>query len=69
VEGYVAPGQMLTFHTVVEAARRAGEVALGYRVMAAANDAHKSYGIVLNPLKSDPVTFATGDRVIVLAES
>lgn len=69
VEGYVAPGQVLTFHTVVEAARRVGEVALGYRVMAAANDARKSYGIVLNPLKSDPVTFAAGDRVIVLAES
>jgi voltage-gated potassium channel Kch len=66
---YVEPGGAMTFHTVVEAARRCGEVALGYRIMAAANDAKRSYGIVLNPLKSDQVTFAPGDRIVVLAES
>jgi hypothetical protein len=66
---YVEPGRAMTFHTVVEAARRCGEVALGYRIMAAANDAKRSYGIVLNPLKSDQVTFAPGDRIVVLAES
>ena len=69
VEEYVEPGRALTFHTVVEAARRGGEVALGYRVMAAANDASRSYGIMLNPRKSEPVTFAPGDRIVVLAES
>ena len=68
-EDYVEPGRAVTFYTVVEAARRRGEVAIGYRVMTQANDASRSYGIVLNPVKSDAVTFAAGDRVIVLAES
>ncbi len=69
IEEYVAPGQAMTFHTVVEAARRCGEVALGYRVIASANDAAKQYGVVINPLKSAQVTFAPGDRIVVLAES
>jgi hypothetical protein len=30
---------------------------------------HKSYGVHLNPDKSQQITFTEGDRVIVLAES
>jgi hypothetical protein len=62
-------GQPLNFYTVVEAARLRGEVAIGYRLCADANDATKSYGVQLNPRKSQPVTFSGQDRVIVLAES
>lgn len=69
VEDYVEPGRAMNFHTVIEAARRSGEVALGYRVLAASSDAARQYGVVLNPLKSDSVTFAAGDKVVVLAES
>ncbi len=65
---YVAPGRPVSFYTVVEAARRRGEVAVGYRLCAQAADAGRAYGIVLNPKKSVPVTFADGDRVIVLAQ-
>ncbi len=65
---YIQTGEPVDFYTVVEAAKRQGETALGYRVLAEANDASRAYGVVLNPDKSVPVTFAEQDRVIVLAE-
>lgn len=67
-EAYVATGRPVTFHTVVESARRRGHLAIGYRRKAEANDAGRQYGVVVNPKKSEAVTFAAGDRVIVLAE-
>jgi ion channel POLLUX/CASTOR len=69
VEEYVKPGVPLNFYTVVEAARRLGEVAVGYRVKAETSDPRKSYGVRLNPHKSQRITFTEGDRLIVLAES
>jgi hypothetical protein len=69
VSEYVEPGVPLTFHTVLEAARRRGEVAVGYRLEAEAGDPATSYGLHLNPLKSERVTFAERDSLIVLAES
>ncbi|HEX9116489.1 MAG TPA: potassium transporter TrkA [Anaerolineae bacterium] len=65
---YVAAGVAVNFYTVVEAARRCGQVALGYRQMAAVADKARNYGVVVNPAKSRPVTFAAEDRIIVLAE-
>ncbi len=66
---YVEPGRPVTFYTVVEAARRRGEVAIGYRLAAEAKDAARAYGVHTNPDKSLPVAFGEGDRIIVLAES
>jgi voltage-gated potassium channel Kch len=66
---YVRPGVPLSFYTVVEAVRRRGEVAVGYRVKAEADDPQISYGVRLNPAKSRRIEFAEGDKVIVLAES
>ena len=66
---YVEPGAPLSFYTVVEAARRRGEVAVGYRLQAETADPASSYGVRLNPQKSRRVTFAGQDRLIVLAES
>jgi ion channel POLLUX/CASTOR len=66
---YVEPGAPTNFYTVVEAARRRGEVAVGYRVKAVAEDLRTSSGVHLNPVKSRRITFAEGDSVIVLAES
>jgi voltage-gated potassium channel Kch len=68
-EDYVTLGQPMNFYTVIEAARRRGEVAFGYRVRALANDAERAHGVIVNPDKSQLITFAPGDRVIVLAES
>ena len=66
---YVRPGVPLSFYTVVEAVRRRGEVAVGYRVKAEAGEPRMSYGVRLNPVKSRRIEFAEGDKLIVLAES
>jgi voltage-gated potassium channel Kch len=68
VEDYVETSQPVTFYTVVEAARRRGETALGYRITAEENDAEKDYGVYTNPRKSEKVIFAQDDRIIVVAE-
>lgn len=69
VGDYVATGTPVNFYTVTEAARQRGETAIGYRVAAEASDAGKSYGVHTNPRKSDAVTFAAEDKVVVIAES
>jgi voltage-gated potassium channel Kch len=66
---YIQAGVTISFYTVVEAARRRGEVAIGYRVNALEADEEHGYGVVVNPSKSQPITFAPNDQVIVLAES
>jgi len=66
---YVTPGQSVNFYTVVEAARRRGETAIGYRQFANAYNSDEQYGIVVNPKKSESVSFEELDRIIVVAES
>jgi hypothetical protein len=64
---YVRAGVDVPYHTVVEAALRRGEVAIGLRRGAQAKDAAASYGVVVNPAKHVPVRVAAGDKLIVLA--
>ena len=66
---YVKPGTPINFYTIVETARRRGEVAIGYRLKRDAHDANKSYGVVVNPAKSNKVEFSAADKIIVIAES
>ena len=68
VEDYVHLNTPVNFYTVVEAARRRNEVAIGYRKDEYAHDPASHYGVTINPCKSEPVVFIKGDRVIVLAE-
>jgi voltage-gated potassium channel Kch len=68
VADYVASGVEMNFHTVVEAARRRGQVAIGYRVRADSRQSARNYGVVLNPVKSSRLSFAKDDQVVVLAE-
>lgn len=65
---YVAVGAELDFHTVIEAAARRGETAIGYRVVADGQDASRGFGVKVNPTKSARFRFAPDDQVIVLAE-
>ncbi|NOY98001.1 MAG: potassium transporter TrkA [Chloroflexi bacterium] len=69
ISDYVELGQPVNFYTLVEAARRRGETAIGYRLDVEADNADKSYGVHANPDKSNPVTFSEGDKLIVLAEN
>lgn len=69
VSEYVEPGIEVNFLTVVEAARRRNEVAIGYKIGECAANQDEGYGVKLNPCKSVKLVFKTDDRVIVLAES
>ncbi len=60
---YVAGAAEVTFATLVAAASRRGETALGYR-RAAEPDR-----VLVNPRKSDTFRPVAGDRLVVLAES
>ena len=76
VTNYVKTGQPVSFFTVVVAALRQNETAIGYRINAqrsraggSDDNAEMNYGIVLNPDKRVPLEFVDEDKVIVLAES
>lgn len=66
---YIRAGESVDFYTVLEAARRRGETAIGYRVAEDAFDSARNYGVRLNPLKTDRISFTAEDKVIVVAES
>jgi hypothetical protein len=68
ISDYVILGGPINFYTVVEAARRRGETAIGFRIEAEAGEAGKSYGVHTNPRKSEAVLFTSEDKVIVIAE-
>lgn len=67
-EHYIRSGAAVNFFTVLEAARRRGETAIGYRIAEHAHNGAEAYGVRVNPEKSEHITFAPGDRIIVLAE-
>jgi voltage-gated potassium channel Kch len=80
---YVQLGRPLSYWHVVDAARRRGEVAIGYHVSARSSGRGSGYhvamrgddsdgatfGVSVNPPKNTVVSFAADDRVIVIAES
>ncbi len=68
VSNYVKPGQPLNFYTVVESARRQDQIAIGYRIAEYSKDSDRSFGVVLNPTKSDQIEFSVEDHIIVVAE-
>lgn len=65
---YIVEGASVDFYTVLVAARRRGETAIGYRVAEQSHSSVHAYGVRVNPLKSERITFAKGDRVIVVAD-
>lgn len=69
ITNYVEIAKPINFFTLVEAAKRQGESAIGYRLKADANNSAKAYGIVINPKKSELITFGECDRLIVVAEN
>jgi hypothetical protein len=69
ISDYIQTGVAVNFYTLVEAARRRGETAIGYRLIHEANDAEKAYGVHANPRKSESVVFSPEDKLIVVAEN
>lgn len=69
VDNYVVVDRPINFYTIVEAARQRGESAIGYRRKADASNVARSYGVVINPPKDQPIEFGPQDTIILLAES
>ncbi|MEO6472170.1 MAG: hypothetical protein ABIR57_09570, partial [Aeromicrobium sp.] len=65
---YVTPGNEVNFATVVAAALRHGETAIGYRVASLAHNVEAGFGVRVNPGKSEIFQVQASDRVVVLAE-
>jgi ion channel POLLUX/CASTOR len=65
---YIKPGETVDFYTVLESAKRKGQTAIGYRIATLVHDNSKAYGVVVNPVKSEKITFSENDKLIVLAE-
>jgi ion channel POLLUX/CASTOR len=65
---YVKPNVPVNFYTVLESAAEKRETAIGYRIVEKAHSVEDNYGIVINPLKSEKVSFKEEDKIIVLAE-
>ncbi len=63
---YVSLNHPVSFYTVVEAARRRGEVAIGYWLRSNRN-ARGDGRAVLNPVKTRSVAFTSEDEILVLA--
>jgi hypothetical protein len=61
-------GAAVSFATLVEAARRRGETAIGYRIAAQSSQSESAFGVRVNPVKSELFEPAEADRLIVLAE-
>ena len=70
IADYADLSRPVSFYTLVEAARRRGETAIGYRRRRAddAADERNMGGVVVNPPKSEVLTWLPEDRLIVLAE-
>ena len=64
---YVTPGSM-NYATLVEAARRRGEIAIGYRRIADAGDRRANFGIMLNVNKNMVIEVDPADQLIVVAK-
>jgi voltage-gated potassium channel Kch len=66
-EWYVEPGAEVTFATIVAGAIRRNETAIGYKSESlAVGDV--SFGVRVNPAKSETFRVLPGDRVVVLAD-
>ncbi len=65
---YVKIGEEMDFYTVLEAALRKDEIAIGYRKMVYKRDESEAYGVRLNPNKFDKFVFDPKDTIILFAE-
>jgi len=66
---YVPLNETINFATIVEAASRKGEAAIGYQIKNEGHYPQKNYGCYLNPDKSENINFKKYDRIIVFSDS
>ena len=66
-EWYVEPGAEVSYATIIAGASRRNETAIGYKSAALA-EGETSFGVRVNPAKSETFHVLPGDRVVVLAD-
>ena len=67
IEDYINLSGPVNFYTVLEAANRKNDLAIGYKIIAEENISSKNFGVYMNPDKSPVINFSAGDSVIVLS--
>jgi len=68
VSRYVQPNVPVNSYTLAESAAQLNEVFIGYRIVAHSQSQSKGFGVKMNPNKSEIVTFAEDDMILVLSE-
>jgi ion channel POLLUX/CASTOR len=68
IEDYINLSGSVNFYTVLEAASRKNDLAIGYKIIAEENVSLKNFGVYINPDKSRVINFSAGDSIIVLSE-
>ena len=68
VSRYVQPNVPINLYTLAESAAQLNEVFIGYRIVAQSQSQSKGFGVKMNPNKSEIVTFAEDDIILVLSE-
>jgi hypothetical protein len=69
IADYLRLDSPVNFSTVIAAAQRKGETAIGYRLLSQAGQVEQSFGVHVNPEKSAFISFTDQDQVIVVAEN
>jgi len=64
----IKPNKTVNFYTVLESAAQLNETAIGYRITAQSADSENHFGVKINPVKSNSITFSIDDFIIVVAE-
>lgn len=67
ITDYVSIDRPVSFYTIIEAARRRGEVAFGHRLSGATGE-RRTAGVVVNPARHEVRRYAESDAVVVLAK-
>lgn len=68
ITNYIDVSKPVNFYTLIESARRKGEIAIGYRIVEKQFDKDSAYGVKINPVKPDMIQFTEEDKIIVFAE-
>ena len=65
---YTIHNEETTFRSIMEAAARKHEIAIGYRLTENQYDLEKNFGTTLNPDKDSSIVLSINDKVIVIAD-
>lgn len=68
IADYIKTGIPVNFYTLLEAAKRKNQVAIGYRIFSKKDDPEAAYGITINPVKSESIVYQPDDRIVVISE-